>query len=425
MKTIFGVLASWRGALAAAVLVATVAAGTALSATSSTSAISAIIPPKKCGDNITYKKSDPDGVLKTLPKATQTAYGSYPVEVRGTPWTTFKKKDGPWTIGYISFPIANPWKVNFLAELKKEFAAAKAKGLVSGSLKTYIQPDFNTATPEQQSAAIQQMVRDGVDGILLHPLDSKAVTPAIDAAGKAGVPVVLTGDFAPNSKYAVNVQIVNNIAGQAAFLKMLVDRGWFKGEPRTTFAVRGIQGNTVEQAINSAAVAQMKPCKNLKVVGTVWGAWNPATTKTETLKFLASYPGKIDFAMQEDAVGAGVIEAFEQAGKPVPIMPFNGVSGGDLSWWLAHKSTYNTLGYVPGGAAAANTTFQILLRILDGKQLKLRDVVLPGTAITNKNVATYATPGKPVTWLGDIRGPVTGLLPPAQMNGFFKAPGAP
>jgi ribose transport system substrate-binding protein len=428
MKRVFAGVASRRGAvvaLASGMLVAAVVAGSAVSATSGSSAMSAIIPPKKCGDNITYKKADPDKVLRTLPAALRVPYGSYPVEVRATPWKSFKKKPGPWTIGYVGIPINHPWKVTFLNQLKKEFAAAKAKGLVTGSMRMYIQPDFNTATPEQQSAAIQQMVRDGVDGILLHPLDSKAETPAIDAAGKAGVPVVLAGDFAPNSKYAINIANVNNILGQAEFLKMLVGKGWFKGETRRTFVVRGIQGNTLEEAINTAAVAQMKPCKGLEMVGTVWGQWSPATTKAETLKFLASHPGDFDFVMQEDAVAAGIIQAFEQLGKPVPTQPFNGVSGGDLSWWLKNKSTYSALGYAPGGAATAYSSFQVLMRILDGRQLKIRDIVRPGVRITNANVGVYATPGKPVTWLGDIRGPKTSFLGPAEMNGFFVKPRNP
>src|SRR5262245_10135643 len=133
------------GALAVCAVLAAVLAtvvGSAWSATSSNT-IKAVAP-KKCGDVVAYPKTDPDGILKKMPATVQNWYKPYPFEVRATPWTTFKGKSGPWTVGYISFPIANPWKVNFLQELKKEFAAAKAQGLVSGSLREYIQPDSTT-----------------------------------------------------------------------------------------------------------------------------------------------------------------------------------------------------------------------------------------------------------------------------------------
>src|SRR5690606_19531878 len=143
-------------------------------------------------------------LLSTLPEEAQGWFSGYPYTVEETPWSTFEGKEGPWTLGYISFPIANPWKVNYYEQLQSDFDAAKAAGLVDGELRTYIQPDFETATPEQQIAAIQQMVADEVDGIILHPLNANAVTSAIDAAGEAGVPVVMQADVAPSSKYAVN-----------------------------------------------------------------------------------------------------------------------------------------------------------------------------------------------------------------------------
>ncbi len=363
--------------------------------------------------------------MKQLPTELQAPYAAYPYPVRATPWSTFKGKKGPWTIGYISFPIANAWKINYFNQLKKDFALAKSKGLVDGSLKSYIQPNFNTATPEQQSAAIQQMVRDGVDAIILHPLNSKAVTPAIDAAGKAGVPVILQGDVAPESAYAINNWSPVNNLGQAAFLKMLYNDGWFRGETRTTIAIRGIQGSAIEQSIHDAAAAEMKACRGIDVLDTMFTNWNPVTTKSSVLTFLASHPQKIDFVMNEDAVSAGVIGAFEQAGRAVPPQPMNQSSGGDYSWWLKNKNAYKTIGYCFGGKMVAYTDFRLMLRILGGRQLKLRDIVPAGVVVTSANISKYAEVGKPLTYLGDLVSPANAWLNNAQMNSFFVKPGTP
>src|SRR6266536_5189484 len=125
-------------ALGAVVLAAAVAAAVA-SASSSRLAVG-IVPPKQCGQDISFQQPDPDGVLKKLSPQIRSWYGPYPYVVKGTPWATFKGKKGPWKIGFINFPVDNPWQVNLLSELKAEFAKAKAKGLVTGSLQTYIQP---------------------------------------------------------------------------------------------------------------------------------------------------------------------------------------------------------------------------------------------------------------------------------------------
>ena len=64
------------------------------------------------------------------------------------------------------------------------------------------------STPEEQISAIQQMVRQGVNAIILLPVDSVSETPAMEAAGKAGVPVILADTPpAPGSKYAVSAWI--------------------------------------------------------------------------------------------------------------------------------------------------------------------------------------------------------------------------
>jgi ribose transport system substrate-binding protein len=387
-----------------------------------------IAAPSECGDPVVYEKADPDGVLAELPDEVQEWFEPYPFEVRASRWADSPAKEGPWTIGYVSFPIVNPFKVSYFDQLKKEFAAAKDAGLVTGELQTFIQPSFDTATPEQQSAAIAEMVSNGVDGIILHPLNAVAVTPAIDAAGEAGVPVVLTGDVAPGSEYAVNTLTENQSPAFAAFLRLLRDDGWFEGERRTALSVQGIAGNSFSEQVHGAAEAALEPCEGVDVVGTVWGQWDPATTKSEVLKFLASYTGELDFVMHEGAMASGVIQAFEDLGRPVPPMPISGFTGGDLSWWLEHRDTYDSAGiHTMGGRQVAYTTFRILLRILAGNGLKIRDIAPRGNVVTSENVDEYAVPGHEVTWLEDIhfRGPLDAWLSNEQMDNFFKEPGTP
>jgi ribose transport system substrate-binding protein len=384
--------------------------------------------PTECGGPVVFEKTDPDGVLADLVASapdTEAWYQPHFAEVRATPWADFPKKEGPWKIGFVNFPVDNPWQVGLLEQLQAEFAAAKEQGLVEGELQVYIQPDWATATPEQQTAAIQQMIRDGVDGLLVHPLNSRAETPSFDEAGTAGVPVVLTGDIAPDSEYAVNVNTFNQSPGFSDFLKLQVDKGWFQGEPRKALEIRGIEGNTFEQTAHDAAMAALAPCEGVEIVGTVWGGWNPATTKAEVLKFLASYPGEIDFVMHEGAMAAGVIQAFEEAGREVPPMPISGTSGGDLSWWDANKDTYETVGYHFSGAQMGHATFGILMRILNGQGLKLRDIAPPAVKATNENISEIATPGQPVTWIGDIRGDVEDYLNDEEFDYFFTTPGDP
>jgi ribose transport system substrate-binding protein len=338
--------------------------------------------------------------------------------VRATPWESFKGAKKPWKIGLITFPVGSPWLADVIKQVGVEFNKAKAKGLVTGTLQKYIQPSYATATPEQQIAAIQQMVRNGVNGILLLPLAGPPLAPAIDAAGKAGVPVVILDNVIDQAKYVVNVWSQNN-SPAAAGVAGLVKKG-------NVLFVRGIAGNPVESAFQDAAVADVKACPGLKIVGTIWGKWTNATAKAETLKWLAAHPDtKVDGVIQNGIMMAGIIQAFQQAGRPVPPISGGGCQGGELSWWLAHKSTYNSVATCFNGYQTGWSEFRLLLRILNGNGLKVRDIHVPVPIVTSKNVAVYATPGKPLSWPGEPRGPINGWAPNAFLDGYFLKPGNP
>ena len=206
-------------------LVATLAAIVAVSlatGTASARPTAAAATAQACGQDVSYKIKDPDGVFKTLSPTVQARYGPYPYPVKASPWTAFAGVKKPWKIGLITFPVGSPWLADVIKQVGTEFDKAKAKGLVTGTLQKYIQPSYATATPEQQISAIQQMVRDGVNGILLLPLAGPPLAPAIDAAGKAGVPVVILDNVVTDAKYSINVWSQNNspaAAGVAGLVK--------------------------------------------------------------------------------------------------------------------------------------------------------------------------------------------------------------
>lgn len=369
-----------------------------------------------CGTDVSYKVADPDGVLAKLPAEIQARYGPYPYSVRATPWSTFKGVKGPWKIGLITFPVGSPWLADVITQVQTEFNKAKAAGVVTGTLQKYIQPSYATATPEQQIAAIQQMVRDGVNGILLLPLAGPPLAPAIDAAGKAGVPVVVLDNVVDQAKYSINVWSQNN-SPAAAGVAGLVKTG-------NVLFVRGIAGNPVESAFQDAAMADVKACPGLKVVGTVWGKWTNATAKAAVVQWLASHPStKVDAVIQNGIMMAGIIQAFQQAGRPVPPISGGGCQGGELSWWLANIKTYKTVANCFNGFQTAYSEFRILTRILAGKGIKVNSIHVPVPIVTATNLAVYATPGKPLSWGGEPLGPLDGWASNSFLDGYFTTPG--
>src|ERR1700726_4186528 len=167
---------------------AAVAATMALTSTGSAVASSTAAAAHACGYSAPVGPTNPNGIYSPLSAKLKAVYSSDPGALNASPWAHSKPVKGPWKIGYIAFAITNPYNQHVLDGLKSQFAKAKAKGLVSGSLVTNIPATIAASTPEQEIAAVQQMVRQGINAIIMEPIAGAPVVPAIDAAGKAGVP---------------------------------------------------------------------------------------------------------------------------------------------------------------------------------------------------------------------------------------------
>ena len=195
----------------------------------------------KCGESRPVGPSNKNGVFKSMSKQLQDIYHSYPDKLIASPWATKKiTAKPPWKIGYITIGVSNPYTNNVLSQLKAEFAIAKKKGLVKGSLMTFIPPSLSASTAEGQISAIKQMISQGANAIIVLPVDSVAEAPAMEEAGKKyGVPIILADvPPAPGTKWTISPWTQNQVEADAGTLGIINANGG--GD---VLIVRGITGN--------------------------------------------------------------------------------------------------------------------------------------------------------------------------------------
>jgi ribose transport system substrate-binding protein len=385
--------------LAGVVLVSALAAACSSSSSSTTSSGSTAgsgggaATTSSCGTAVAVGPKNPGGVYSSLSPELKKIYTSYPDDLIASPWATTKiTAKPPWKIGYIAFAITNPYNQHVLDGLKQQFAEAKAAGLVTGSLVTNIPATMAASTAEQQISAIQQMVRQGVNAIIVLPVDSVAETPAINAAGKAGVPVILADTPpAPGNNYAVSAWTQNQVQADAGALG-LIGKG-------NIVIVKGIAGNQNDVVLYNQKIANLKNCPDI-------------------------HPQPLAGVLQDGGMMAGIVQAFEANGQKVPVIADGQCGGGDLSWWLQHKDTYKTVGGCINGFQGAYTYFNVTLRVLDNKGPKVNILSMPITPITNANLATFAKPGLPLSSQEEVGGPATAWCDNTCLDKYFNTPGA-
>jgi ribose transport system substrate-binding protein len=407
--------------LAGLILVSALAA--ACSSSSSTSSSTAATgggatTTSSCGTAVAVGPQNPNGVYASLSPDLKKIYTSYPQDLIQSPWATTKiTAKPPWKVGYVAFAITNPYNQHVLDGLKQQFAQAKAAGLVTGSLVTNIPATMAASTAEQQISAIQQMVRQGVNAIIVLPVDSVAETPAINAAGKAGVPVILADTPpAPGNNYAVSAWTQNQVQADAGALG-LIQKG-------NIVIVKGIAGNQNDVVLYNQKIANLKNCPNIHVAATLYGNWDEGTAKTVVSQYIASHPQPLAGVLQDGGMMAGIVQAFQANGQKVPVIADGQCGGGDLSWWLAHKDTYKTVGGCINGFQGAYTYFNVTLRVLDNKGPKVNILSMPITPITNANLATFAQPGLPLSSQQEVGGPETAWCDNTCLDKYFNTPGA-
>jgi ABC-type sugar transport system substrate-binding protein len=370
-----------------------------------------------CGDTVSVGPTNKSGIFSTMPKSLQDIYGSYPDKIVASPWATTKiKAKPPWKIGYIAIGISNPYNNDVLSQLKKEFALAKAKGLVTGDLQVNIPPSLAQSTGESQISAIKDMVRQGVNAIIVNPADSTAESPAMEAAGKAGVPIILADvPPAPGSKYQTSTWTQNQVEADAGTLGIIK-----KGD---ILIVRGIAGNQNDKVLYNQKVVDLKNCPDIKVASVLYGNWDNPTAKNVVSQYLASHPQPLAGVLQDGGMFAGVVQAFEARGIKVPPVGVEQCYAGDLSWWLKNIDTYKTVGGCINGLQGGYVYFNVALRILANKGPKYNVLSMPAVTLDNTNLKAYAKPGLPLTSDLELPGPKTAWCDDKCLDKYFKVAG--
>jgi ribose transport system substrate-binding protein len=372
----------------------------------------------ECGDTVPVGPENKDGVYATMPKKFQDIYSSYPGELVESPWATKKiTAKPPWKIGYITVGVSNQYQNNVLKTLKEEFAIAKKEGLVEGQLVTNIPPSLEQSTPESQIAAIKQMIRQGVDAIIINPADSVAESPAMEEAGEQGVPIILADvPPAPGSKYQTSTWTQNQVDPDAGTLGIIK-----KGK---ILIVRGIAGNQNDKVLYNQKVVDLKNCPDIEVASVLYGNWDNGQVKQVVSQYLASHPEKLDGVLQDGGMFAGVVQAFEARGIEVPPVGVEQCAAGDLSWWLERIDTYKTVAGCINGLQGGYVYFNTALRVLDNKGPKYNILQMPAVTIDNTNLKAWAQPGLPLTSDLELPGPKTGWCDNKCLDEYFNEPGA-
>ncbi|GEK90436.1 D-ribose ABC transporter substrate-binding protein [Alkalibacterium kapii] len=167
---------------------------------------------------------------------------------------------------------------------------------------------------------INDLIQQEVDILLINPVDSAAIEPAIESANSAGIPVI-TIDRSTEGGEVITLVASDNVEGGEMAAQYIID---LVGEGATTVQLEGVPGAsaTRERGEGFMNVAE----EGLDVVDSQTANFNRSEGLTVMENMLQSNSDVEAVFAQNDEMALGALEAIEAAGlaEDIVVVGFDG-----------------------------------------------------------------------------------------------------
>lgn len=224
-----------------------------------------------------------------------------------------KKAPKDLKIGLSLSTLNNPFFVSVRDGAKKLADKEGAKLIVSDARD-------DAAT---QANNMSDFIQQGVDVILVNPVDSNAIATSVKAANEAGIPVIALDRNSEGGKLLTLVAS-DNVKGGEMAAKFIIDK---IGKGSKVAQLEGIPGAsaTNERGKGFANIAK----KELNVVSSQSAEFDRAKGLTVMENILQANPDIKGVFCQNDEMALGALEAISNVGKKdvITVVGFDGTEG--------------------------------------------------------------------------------------------------
>ncbi len=307
-----------------------------------------------------------------------------------TPYT----KKSPYTFCFSNASASNSWRLSMVEHLRYEVRH-------HADIKTYHETDAND-DPARQISDIEDLLTRGCDVLLVSPAKLDEIKPSIDTAMAQGVPVVLIDRTVTGDNYVSYVSANNCTMGR-------LQAEWLVKELNGTgniVLLSGVKESSVAEDRMRCAREVFAEYPEIEELAQGYANWSPVDGKKIMAEWLNTFD-QIDGIWSDGSQGVGAVNAYLEAGKPIPP-----ITGADinvfLKQWKQHGFPAVAVSYPARVGQLGVTT---ALDILAGKPVP-HLVDMPQIVITHENLDEYVRMDLPDGYWGDSDPEVVKLMFP-------------
>lgn len=259
------------------------------------------------------------------------------------------KKDPPYNVAMIVQGPTNGWGTIFDTVMRYELKQ-------SGKVKSTLYVPWN-GTTESQANGIDDAIAKKVDVIVLTALSRAGLKAPVERAVAAGIPVLTCMATVAGEGPTLDVSRNLPMMGYES-AKALAEKLHGKGN---VVMLHGIPGVDAAEFWKSGAHAAFKEYPGIKVVAEQNGNWSVSDALDRMRAVLTAQP-KIDGVWVGGLeMGVSVINAFKDAGRPLPVMAGTNPINGFLRLAIENKVDFVAAPFPPGASKlCVDTMFKVL-----------------------------------------------------------------
>ncbi|MFF8841420.1 substrate-binding domain-containing protein [Streptomyces sp. NPDC015127] len=275
-------------------------------------------------------------------------------------------------VGMSLSTLNNPFFVQM-----REGAEAEAKAAGIDLTVTDAQNDAS-----QQANQLQNFTSSGVTSVIVNPVDSDAIGPAVRGANKAGIPVI-AADRGVNKAETEALVASDNVAGGKLAAKTLAERLGGKGR---IVVLQGTAGTSASRERGAGFAEGIKAYPDIQVVARQPADFDRTKGLDVMTNLLQANPGIDGVFAENDEMALGAVKALgSRAGKDVAVIGFDGTPDGLKA--VEAGTLYASIAQQP--AELGRIAVRNAIRAAQGKDVETM-VKVPVKVVTQKNAADFS-----------------------------------
>jgi inositol transport system substrate-binding protein len=234
----------------------------------------------------------------------------------------------------------------------------------------------NAAT---QVGQVDNLIAQGVSGIILLPMDADALVPAVEAAVEAGIPIVSCNGIVNTDLISATVASSDVVAGELE-MKYIAELMGGKGKIAILHGPNGISAEILRR---EGYANILKDYPDIEIIAEPSCNWSREEGMSTTENLIQANPDLTAIVAQNDEMAMGALTAVKDAGADIIVGGIDAIAdacvavkNGDLDCTVFQDAVGQARGSV-----------DVILKLMNGEEAG--DIDIPFILVTKENVDQF------------------------------------